>query len=249
MKTYFLLLIAVFMVASSVLGQQSSSGTNLEAVEPDPFRLWLVDASFSVSEPLGNFNTKLGGDAFWGVGLSAFYQIAPEKPAFVGLDIRYNCLQRQRSEWIDFLDTGEFADFVGTATSNMVTIDLVYRYFLSVGLWGIEPYVEGRFGSRWMFTFESTTAFIGDFEEFSDASFANNSWALSYGGGAGFQVPLGGTTYLNLKTVYTLGNSAEIDVLDESVAPEDITFPIQGYRLTNTATSTLRFEAGVTFLF
>ena len=216
--------------------------------ELPPFRRWLLEAGVSVGRPLGNFDTKLDGELLWGFGAAALHQLQPDRPAFIGIEMRYNNLQTQRSNWLDILDTGELADFTGSASSNMATFDLLYRYFPAIGFWGIEPYVEGRFGTRWMYTYETTTAFIGDFEEFSDTAFANSSWALAYGAAIGMQIYTGGTTYLNIRSIYTRGNSAQIDVKDDTVDPLDITFPIQGYRLTSSATSTLRFEVGLTFL-
>jgi len=149
----------------------------------------------------------------------------------------------------NFLDTGEIADFQGNITSSYVGFNGLYRYYPDVSFYGIEPYFEGALGFKLFNTFERTSAFIDNFEEFNEGEFIHGDLVLAYSGSFGLQTLITENMYANIKSTYQAGNSAEFDRVRDNLVGEDITFPIQAMELTNSATNLLRFDIGVTFIF
>jgi len=240
----FILGFVLVLFYSSVFGQEVRDSIAVDDYQP--VRAYFVEGAISVLAPQGNFNRQMD-DVPIGLSFSALAQISPGQPFFVGVETYYAYVDDLSNTWFGFFDNGDPAEYQGTVTSNIIGVNAMYRYYLPVSIWKLEPYVEGAFGLKWLFTYESTTSFFDGFEEASTGEFVTSDVSLTYGGAVGLQLLLGGRTYLNMKTSYLPGNSAAYEVRSAGVVPS--TFPIEAFERKQSATDVVKFDLGITYVF
>ena len=142
--------------------------------------------SFMVGVPQGEFSDNVSDPGF-GIDLYGGLGLAPS-PFTLGLDVGFMVYGRD-------VRTVPFSSTVGPAvnvdvitTNNIVQSHLILRLQPQSG--SVRPYVDGRFGFKYLFT-ETRVRDEDDFDNESIASSNNfDDFALSYGAGAGVAINL-----------------------------------------------------------
>ena len=145
--------------------------------------------------------------------------------------------------------SNEIIDIDGHMSSNALGLNLISRYYPKVKLGRVEPFLEGQFGVKWLYSFLSESGYFSDNEEYSSFEFLDGSFTMGYGGAIGMQINISDELYITLKTTYqsTVSNSYQNRIMDEmNVFP---LLPQDGFELVNSTTDNLKFDIGFTFLY
>lgn len=169
--------------------------------------------NFIVGIPQGEFSDQLdqvgyGGNLFAGIGIAG-------TPVVVGLDLGYLIYGYERRQE-PFSSTIPDVT-VDVATSNNIALGhFVLRLRAPRGV--VQPYVDGLFGGKYLFTETRIENERWDGESIA-VSTNFDDWALSYGVGGGLNIRLfhgqignelrTGSIHLNLGLRYLVGSEAE----------------------------------------
>ncbi|HAS45868.1 MAG TPA: hypothetical protein DCS93_35630 [Microscillaceae bacterium] len=169
--------------------------------------------------PLNEFQEQNPNSGF-GVNLNAFFPFAPKVPVYIGFDFGFQGMGTrnvQKNINVNILTTSIPINFDIATSNNMVNGHVVLKAKLPLPL--VQPYAEGLIGFKHFYTrtsirdITSTSSIINVEELRRNSELAGEtlqqSTALSYGFGGGFQIMFGGGQFgLNLGARYLLGGQA-----------------------------------------
>lgn len=163
------------LLALPVRGQSGAEGVT---VRPE------AGLSFMVGVPQGEFSDNVSDPGF-GIDLYGGLGLAPS-PFTVGLDVGFMIYGRDVRN-VPFSSTvGPAVNVDVVTTNNIVQSHLILRLQPQSG--AVRPYVDGRFGFKYLFT-ETRVRSERDFNDEPIASSNNfDDFALSYGAGAGVAI-------------------------------------------------------------
>jgi hypothetical protein len=184
--------------------------------------------SGQVGIPTNNFreNTQAVGGGF---NINAYFPFSPKVPIFLGLNfgyMLYGSNQQQINQSLNVTTSGgqvisSIPVNLGISTNNNLINGLASLRF-KAPLATIQPYVEGAVGFNYFYTRTKITdqtpnrLFTGgnnpnnpNQSNVINARTQINSWVLSYGGGGGFMIKLGASTFLDLRVLYLIGGRAD----------------------------------------
>ncbi|MDF1695065.1 MAG: hypothetical protein P1U56_04510 [Saprospiraceae bacterium] len=218
-----------------------------EYLEDEISRVHFVEANFSSFVPLEAFAEKIEKDVLIGFSLAYLVQLQKEKPSFIGVDIFYKSLGTHSKDY-DALVGNAQVEISGRASSSAIGLSGIYRYYIPMKFWRLEPYLEGQFGGKWLYSLLSESGSFLDNEPYENTDLLESDFVLTYGGAFGLQLHINDIYYLNLKSAYHFAVSGEY----QNKRTEDlqlIDFPQQAFETVQSTTSVLRIDVGFTFLF
>ena len=239
--TSILPFVCVFLGLSQVLFGQEEDLNQEEYVE----RLTILDAGFTIADPLFPFNRHAQG-VMYGAELGAYFQLNADHPYAIGLDLSYHYIDGHSVFFTDNID-GEIVDLEEKAYTNVASFLPSLRFYPQVNLGKIRPYVQLSLGGKLFFTnIRLTDTDGGDFVNENDIEGTSFSW--TYGGGIGAHIELGSFVWLNFRATALPGVSTEFyRKLDDEDIPET-DFAIDGFEKVNTTTPMMRYSIGVSFM-
>lgn len=243
-----MLAVAVLFCFQSAIQAQKDSLVNLnyaqEAPAADGARVRMLSFGIGGLRPKAAFGKKLTGSQFQ-FNVSFIDQVKPAKPLFAGIELGYAHLEGLNAE-LPFVVDGESEDWDVTTNSQLLSLDLLARYYLPLRVSTLEFFSEFNVGGNLFFT---TTAFSPpDVDEMGDTDWENTDFAMRYGVGMGCNYPVSDKIYIQARIGYTAGLSAEYFTLKkETVQIVDST--IESFELQKSTTDVLKWDIGVTFAF
>ena len=210
-------------------------------------RVQLFELSFSTYFPLDAFKQKLDRSSLYGFSLAYLVQLQKEKPAFVGVEVFHKNLGLFTKNY-DALVGNEQLVLTGKVASNALGINTVYRYYPPLKLSFVEPYVEGQFGLKYLYSYLSETGAFSDDEPYDNFDILKGDWVLAYGGAFGFQLRISDIYFINLKSTYHFAVSGEYQKkLKDNLT--NIDFPNEAFELVQSTTNVIKLDIGFTLLF
>lgn len=204
-------------------------------------RIYFVDVHLSVIQLQNTFADRISGTKF-GLGTAFLIQFKPDRPSFVGIGLRWARLQRNQIEYQDPVDLFPIED---ATTTNLWSLDGIYRHYLGFGFLGLEPYVEARLGLLAQVT--NTYLTSPDDEEFSEFDNQNFDVSTTYGIAMGLNYPINNYVYLSTRMGYFTSLSSEYDVfVDENSLPQS---SYDAFERKSSPASRVRYDIGITFAF
>lgn len=237
----------LFFIYCGVYGQEYGFEDSAEIKDEDISRVHFVEGNFSMYAPLDRFSEKIQRGVLYGFSLSYLVQLQKEKPSFFGVDIFHMNLG-QYSKSYDALIGADQLELTGKVSSNALGLNLIYRYYPPLRYGSLEPYIEGQFGGKWLYTYLSETGVFLDDDTYDNFDFISGNWVLTYGGAIGLQVHISDIYFLNLKSTYHFAVSGEYDIRKT----EDlgiIDFPQEAFESVQSSTNVVRIDVGFTVLF
>lgn len=226
---------------------QEQGEDNWEEVTEEISRVHFVEANFSMYAPLDAFSEKIEKGLLYGFSLGYLRQVQLEKPSFMGVEF-FHLNIGSYSKNYDAVVSNEQIELTGRVASNALGINLIYRYYPPLKLSVIEPYVEGQFGTKWMYSYLSETGAFSDDEPYDSFDFLSGTWVLTYGGAFGLQIHISDIYFLNLKSTYHFAVSGEYQKrIDDNL--EFIEFPQDAFETVQSSTNFAKIDIGMTFLF
>lgn len=210
-------------------------------------RVQFLEVNFSMYVPLDAFSEKLEKDLLLGFSLGYLIQIQKEKPSFLGLEVFHKKLGGYGTSY-DAIVGGEQLVLNGRVASNGLGINLNYRHYPPLKLGRFEPYFEGQFGVKWLYSYLSEAGAFSDDEPYDNFDFITGDWVLTYGGAAGFQIQVTDFYYINFKGSYHFAVSGKYERrLTGNL--DGIMFPQEAFESVQSATNAVKIDLGMTFLF
>ncbi|MCU0448075.1 MAG: hypothetical protein MUE85_24505 [Microscillaceae bacterium] len=181
--------------------------------------------SGQVGIPTNNFreNTNAVGGGF---NFNAYFPFSPKVPIFLGINFGYMLYGVNQQRLVDNLEVkaGNIVldripvDFNINTNNNLINGLVSLRF--KAPLQTIQPYLEGAVGFNYLYTRTKIIDNTGRFTVNNNNNTTNNnnvinartqinSWVLSYGGGGGFMINLGGSAFLDLRVLYLIGGRAD----------------------------------------
>lgn len=188
--------------------------------------------SLDPSTPVYSFKDKLDRNMF-GFSLAYLRQRKAERYDFFGIELSY---AHMGSITADFF---EFEDRTG---SNLINVQLLYRYYPDFFFWRIEPFIEAKFGPQWMYTQTTTTSFIDDS---SNLIFEHSDMGLAYAVGLGFTGHIASQVFLLAKINYNGGTSVTYYVPGEYTSG----LPIDNFTPETSPVNYLNWQLGISVSF
>ncbi len=258
MRLIFVFIFSVFCFLNVVSAQETTNENYVDEEEYvegeyieeeyEVVKVNFLEFSFSLASPLGKFADKVDKSLFYGFNLAYLMQVKEEKPAFIGFEF-YNMfmgsLRRTYEQSVD----NEFLEVSGVMRSNALVLNLVGRYYPSVKLGSVEPFVEMHFGPKYLYSQLSESGVFSDDEEYSNLDLIKGDFVLAYGGALGFQIYLDQNLYLAVKGSYQISNSAEYYKKIDDEAGVFPLLPIDGFEIENSTTNNIKFDVGFTYLY
>ena len=255
MKPFWSFLILFYLTISVSFSQDEHSDIEEDqseyVEEEETFELVnlnFYEASFSTVIPSGRMAEKVDQSVFFGFNLAFLRQLKKEKPAFVGVEF-YNSFMGSLSRNYEDSVNGEFVEVTGGMRSNAMGLNLIGRYYPSLKVGPVEPFLEVHFGGKWLYSYLSETGFFSDDEEYNNSDFIKGDLVLAYGGALGMQIYLDQNFYLSLKGSYQVSNSAEFYRRIEDEINVFPLFPIDGFEIINSVTNNVKIDIGFTYLY
>jgi len=248
MRFVVLFFLTLFSLSVPTFGQEEESYENNEEVyEEEISRVYFAEINFSIFAPLDAFAEKIEKDALYGFSLGFLYQLQKEKPSFMGIEAFHMNLGSFSSDY-EAIVGAEQLILTGRVASNALGINLNYRYYPSLKVGRLEPYLEGHLGTKWMYSYLSETGTFLDEEPYDNFDFLEGEWVLAYGGALGFQINVSGFYYLNFKSTYHFAVSGEYQKrISENMG--FVEFPQEAFETVQSSTNFVKFDLGMTFLF
>ena len=248
MKIWFFTLL--FVAGYINIMAQSEPENSVEEdnyTEEESYKLYFIEPSLSLHIPQGRFARNIADEVFLGFSLAALIQAKADAPLFLGAEFQYAQLDNYFSSWDGFFDNGDLAEFDSNVNSSYIGLALITRYYLPFPTQILQPYVEGSLGGRYMYSYQTTTSFFDGFEEDATSTFEQSDFNVFYGAAFGFQVLMADNTFLNIKTRYSIGQSASYDVVRENVgAIEDA---IAAFETKQSPVNFIKVDIGITQIF
>lgn len=236
-------LLKICLVLASLFILSLASAQDAQQLDQDTSvyypKVQMFEFGIDISDPLGDYQSKNDGTDF---GISGRYvlQWKPDSPAFLGFEISYHQMKSVSGIYGSNID-GFIIDVEEKSKSHLIGLNLLFRYYPSVNIPVIEPYLEGIAGLNWLYSTRS----VSDFEtgDNFDFSLDNSNLGLNYGIVGGFQINLHNYMwYLNTRVSYLFGTSASFQMTD----PIDST-NLLDLEIKNASITHLRYHLGVTF--
>ncbi len=242
MKSYFICLVLVF------------SWGSMPAQEEVPF--WqeeenlLINANFTLGLPLSHFKDNINAIGFGGGGALLFLLKNADIPIYVGFEmngVTYDRLSDRFSLLLDgFWTNVELETKTNILAGNGILQIAPWPY------WPVQPYFQGVFGVKNLFTQTELIELDSGFEESIDRNIEAGDWALNYGGSLGLAIPIPLYEYvgfkLDVKCSYIKGAAADYFVRRTDNAGQSYTEPIDAFEEKNSHTDMLYPQIGVQFI-
>lgn len=247
--------IMVFMLMSCYIctfGQSEEENSNGDPVEEvyyeeeyiedeDFSRMHFIEINLHLSDPSGALNRNLDS-RYVGFGFNYLFQLSSDRPGFTGVNFDYSFIDQASLTTFDPVDGFPFNFRTATAMSNL---SAMYRHYLGVNLFGLEPFVEGSLGATAMIT--STTVTSTDDPEFSEFDFNNFDVSMSYSFRGGVHYAVADAIYITAKVGYMSSLSTKYDVEDSSRLAEFSS--LEYFSRKSSTIDVIRYDLGVTFAF
>jgi hypothetical protein len=213
----------------------------------DISRVHFFETNFSMYSPLGAFSSKIERDLLYGFSLGYLTQLQVEKPSFLGIEIFHMNLGRYTKNYDAFVGNEQLV-LTGKVASNALGFNLVYRYYAPFKYKVIEPYFEGQFGMKYLYSYLSEAGSFIDGEPYDNFDLFEGDWVLTYGAALGMQIHISDIYYLNLKATYHLAVSGEYQKKVEGNLAF-IDFPQDAFESVQSSTDVIKMDIGFTILF
>ena len=245
--SYLLVIVSIALPYQDVFGQEEDYDDYEEEYEEEITRVHFLETNYSMFFPLDAFSDKIEKDLMHGVSIAYLFQLQKEKPSFLGFDVSYKGLGSYAKDYDAFVGNEQLL-LSGKVVSSAIGLSTIYRYYMPLQFWRIEPYVEGQFGGKWLFTYLSESGSFIDNEVYENTDILESDFVLTYGGAFGFQMHISEIYYLNIKALYHFAVSGEYqNRLTENL--ENIDFPQEAFETVQSTTNVVRLDLGFTFLF
>ena len=213
----------------------------------DVSRVHFFEANFSMYSPLDAFSEKISRDFLYGFSIAYLLQLQKEKPSFLGFEAFHMNLGVFNKNY-DVVVGNETLELSGKVASNALGLNVIYRHYPPLKWKRFEPYFEGQFGMKFLYSYLSETGAFLDEEPYENFDFLTTNWVLTYGGAFGTQIHISDFYYLNLKTSYHFAVSGEYERrLTENL--DMIDFPQEAFETVQSSTNMIKIDLGMTFLF
>ena len=210
-------------------------------------RVHFFEANFSMFSPLDAFSSKIERSMLYGFSLGYLVQLQVEKPSFLGIEVFHMNLGNYSKNYDAFVGNEQVA-LEGKVASNSLGFNAIYRYYPPIRFKVLEPYFEGHFGVKYLYSYLSEAGTFIDGEPYDNFDILKGDWVMTYGGALGMQIHISDIYYLNLKTTYHLAVSGEYQKRrKEDLASID--FPQEAFESVQSATNVLKMDIGFTILF
>jgi hypothetical protein len=184
-------------------------------------------------------NTGVGG------GFSLLFRWG-QLPVYLGMDVgimKYDgeaILQRINI-------AGFFKDYELRTKNNILTAHLALR-LQPESTWPVQPYLEGMFGTKGLFTVTNLVDITINGTEIVDSNTDESDFAFSYGisGGFGFYVFGNDGIGIDLKCTYLPGGNASYLVRRNDLTVGMISDPLDAFEKKNSPTTLLVPQIGIT---
>lgn len=228
------LIFLAFILAGFALQAQTEKPVN-------PYYIFL-NANLQGGIPTGAWANNTNKMAF-GTGGLLLFQIG-KKPAFsLGAELGWMAFDAETRRF-DTDMNGADKKIRLTTSSGMVTAHALARFKPHTDFW-IQPYVDGMFGTKGLFT---TSLIIDESNGLSSTTdFDKADFALSYGAAVGLQFKLFNDDWvvMDLRCAYMAGGDATYYARKDST-PDPIIDPLDAFELRTSKTSMLMPQIGVT---
>ncbi len=199
-----------------------------------------VGLNFQLGIPQSNFGNNVDYVG-WGFGGNIIKQVRDGSPLYAGVDFGYLNFDRERDVTLN-----SFNENIETETKNtIVTAHLLLRFYPEVNFF-IEPYFEGLFGMKSIFT-RTVLTDISNGNETLNSQFDESDFAISYGAAIGVEIPvIKEYLSIDLRCAFQKGAVAEYYTRIEDAVNTQI--PLDAFELKNSNTDLLVPQIGVTFM-
>ena len=213
-----------------------------EYVEEEDFsRMHFIEINLHLSDPSGALNRNLENQYF-GFGMGYLFQLSSDRPGFTGINLDYTFIDQAGLTTFDPVDGFPFDFRTSTA---MGSLSAMYRHYLGINVFGLEPFVEGNLGAVAMITSTSVTS--SDDPEFSEFEFNNFDTSLSYAFRGGVHYAVADAIYITAIVGYMSSLSTKYDVEDSNRTAEFSS--IEYFSRKSSTLDVIRYDLGVTFAF
>ena len=237
---YFLCLVMLLSINSLLFAQENET----EQYKVTPIAQFT--GNFTLAQPLEALNRNLNvtGLGFGGLMVVGLGNL----PIYAGLEGKVLHFQRESVE-IPFEIDGFITDAEYTAASNAFLGHAVLRFQPSIDLpIPIRPYVDALIGAKNFYLRTKIEDLLAD-DELIESSTESSSWAFSYGGSLGIQIPV--TTdqagSIDIRATYLPGAPATYLVRDRENVPTNPNNPIDFFVEKRSPTALLLIELGFTY--
>lgn len=239
-----ILFLVLIFLPLYLFGQNDS--TRLDENSSEEYRLLFFEGGLSFSHPQSRFARNIGNDVRIGGTAVALYQLELYSPIFIGAEFNYTQLSRYRNSWDGTFDNGDPGFFEGSTSAHLMSLGALMRYYIPFSKWGVEPFIEGNFGLRWSYIYETTINYFDGEEDSRDSDFINSDFDIGYGGNLGFHIYASDFFYLTFKFGYHPVMSIEYGQEDEN----GIYIPTRNaYDIIQSGVDVLRWEIGLTYTY
>lgn len=210
-------------------------------------RVHFFEVNFSMYSPLDAFSERIERDLLYGFSIGYLNQIQIEKPSFLGIEVFHMNLGLYSKNYDAFVGNEQLV-LTGKVASNALGFNAIYRYYPPLKYKMIEPYLEGQFGVKYLYSYLSEAGSFIDGEPYDNFDFLEGDWVLTYGGALGIQINISDIYYFNLKTTYHLAVSGEYQKKIEG----DLAFidlPQEAFESIQSSTNVIKMDIGFTILF
>lgn len=238
----YLLGTILFVLPNITYTQDSKVSTETDMqYEDEKSRIYIFGFDISGVKPTSFFANNISGIKL-GFTTDFLFQFKPKQPLFIGIELYYNRLESAT----DFFD--EFIDFSlvtieYTTTSHLLGFGPKARYYPSINLKYVEPYIEASLGYKVPYT--TTNKYILETES-EDTRLNKASWSLTYGIGGGLSINVKENWYINVRGSYLQGLSSSYYALNPNNTASLSTLDYFTLRKSNT--HIFRFDLGVSYL-
>lgn len=235
-----ILLCSLFLLSMFELSYaQSNNQTNDQGR-----RKHLINVNFETEFPI-QFYRSLIADNTNGFDINYLGQVRREKPLFLGGGFSYGHVQNRSVIFTEAngIEEIEFREQYGL---NQVEIKGASRYYLPLGSYLIQFYVQGEVGLLGTYNIFS----IQDIElsEFTEWSSEHGSIVFNYEIGGGINVPLNQYIFFNLYSSYMTSNSRSFYGIDKEIK-DNQTFAKDYFIEKKSPAELWIFQFGITFAF
>lgn len=180
-----------------------------------------------------------------GFGGYMLFQAKRGRPVFIGLDASMLYLDREKLSFT-IIEDGQATDFRLVTRSNIFMLHGLLRFKPFTNGW-IQPYADGLFGLKKLYTRTRLIDESQDPEEVVEADTDLSDTAFSYGLGVGVQVYLSDlpTVLGCLRVSYLPGENATYYARSQEV-PDPIEDPLDVFDKVSSPTTLLMIQLGVT---
>ena len=242
-----LILCVILFFHLPVFTQEDTYEEEGEAYEEEASRVHFFEANFSLYSPLDAFSERISKDFLYGFSASYLLQLQKEKPSFLGFEAFHMNFGVFTKNY-DAAVGNETLELSGKVASNALGLNLLYRHYPPLKWKRLEPYFEGQFGMKFLYSYLSETGAFFDEEPYENFDFLTTNWVLTYGGAFGTQIHISDFYYLNIKTSYHFAVSGEYERrLTENL--DLIDFPQEAFETVQSSTNMIKIDLGMTFLF